>query len=279
MVVVVVLGVVHRILLDAGGDAPHQLHVRLRPAPRPPPFRPPFPPGSHAPSRLSLGAIAPLPLPLGPLPPPCPCRGSRPLSPTPWPARSPTVPRPAPCTWAPCPRPCAPFSCPGPFPAPCPESRRQLPALCPPPLLRPCSLPCVPWPAPCARSLALPLSPPVPCSAPPWLARSFPCAPSPTCWITRRASRCLCSCGSLTPGGERSGAGGRTCLVRPGGKGLGGNGFGGAGVGVGRVGVGAVLRALPAHCCCCGCRRRGACGPCGVLPQLSRRAGGRGVAG
>ena len=29
----------------------------------------------------------------------------------------------------------------------------------------------------------------------------------------------------MTPGGERSGAGGRTCRVRPGGKGLGGNGF------------------------------------------------------
>ena len=40
-------------------------------------------------------------------------------------------------------------------------------------------------------------------------------------------SRCLCSCGSVTPGGERSGAGGRTCRVRPGGKGLGGNGSGG----------------------------------------------------
>ena len=38
----------------------------------------------------------------------------------------------------------------------------------------------------------------------------------------RRASRCLCSCGTVTPGGERSGAGGRTCRARPGGKGLGG---------------------------------------------------------
>ena len=40
-------------------------------------------------------------------------------------------------------------------------------------------------------------------------------------------SRCLCSCGSVTPGGERSGAGGRTCRVFPGGKGLGGNCLGG----------------------------------------------------
>ena len=31
----------------------------------------------------------------------------------------------------------------------------------------------------------------------------------------------------MTPGGERSGAGGRTCRARPGGKGLGGNGLGG----------------------------------------------------
>ena len=31
----------------------------------------------------------------------------------------------------------------------------------------------------------------------------------------------------MTPGGESSGAGGRTCRVRPGGKGLGGNGLGG----------------------------------------------------
>ena len=84
----------------------------------------------------------------------------------------------------------------------------------------------MPWPAPCARSWALPLSPPVPRTALPWLARSSACAPSPS-WITRRASRCLCSCGSVTPGGERSGAGGRTCRARPRGKGLGGNGLGG----------------------------------------------------
>ena len=69
VVVVVVVGdVVRRHLLDAGGDAPHQLHVRLRgrPAPRPPPFDPPCPPGSHAPSRLSLGARGALALALGP---------------------------------------------------------------------------------------------------------------------------------------------------------------------------------------------------------------------
>ena len=229
VVVVVVVSMVRRHLLDAGGDAPHRLHVRLRgrPAPRPPPFGPPSPPGSHAPSRLSLGARGTLALALGPLPASCPCRGSRPLSPRPWSARSPTVARPASCTWAPCPRPCAPFQCPRPFLAPCPESRRPLPALCPPPLLRPCSLPRVPWPAPCARSWALPLLPPVPRSALPWLARSSACAPSPPTWSTRRASCCLCSCGSVTPGGERSGAGGRTCRAGPGGKSFGVNGLGG----------------------------------------------------
>ena len=51
VVVVVVVGVVRRHLLDAGGDAPHRLHVRLRgrPAPRPPPFRPAVPPGLPCP--------------------------------------------------------------------------------------------------------------------------------------------------------------------------------------------------------------------------------------
>ena len=227
VVVVLVVGMVCRHLLDAGGmhltgctsgcgGAPLPAPLPLaRPPPRAPMPRPACP----------FGPVAPLPLPLGPLPAPCPCRGSPSLSPTPWPARSPTIPRPAPCTWAPCPRPCAPFPCPGPVPAPCPESRRPLLALCPPPLLRPCSLPRVPWPAPCARSWALPLSPPVPRSALPWLARSSACAPSPPSWITRRASRCLCSCGSVTPGGEHSGAGGRTCRAHPGGKGLGGNGL------------------------------------------------------
>ena len=66
--VVVVVGVVRRHLLDAGGDAPHRLHVQLRghPAPRPPPLGPPFPPGSHARSCLSLGARGALAFALGP---------------------------------------------------------------------------------------------------------------------------------------------------------------------------------------------------------------------
>ena len=230
VVVVVVVGVVRRHLLDAEGDAPHRLHVRPRgrPAPRPPPFDPPSPPGSDASFCLFLwDPWRPCPCPWTPFRHPALAVGPAPCHPRPWPARSPTVPRPIPCTWAPCPRPCAPFPCPGPFPAPCPESRRPLPAPCPPPLLRPCSPPRVPWPAPCACSWALPLSPPVPRSAPPWLVRSSACAPSRPSWITRRASPFLCSCGSVWPGGERSGAGGRTCRVRPGGKGLGGNGLGG----------------------------------------------------
>ena len=50
VVVVVVVGVVRRHLLDAGGDAPHRLHIQLRgcPAPRSPPFAPPSPRGSRA---------------------------------------------------------------------------------------------------------------------------------------------------------------------------------------------------------------------------------------
>ena len=187
VVVVVVVGVVRRHLLDAGGDAPHRLHVRLRgrPAPRPPPFVPPSPPGSHAPSCLSPGAHSALALALGSLASP---NASVPLSlpwvsppvthalactagaralpvPVPVPLAAPALahrPSSAPCApwppaWAPCSRLCAPFPCPGPFPAPCPMSRRPLPALCPPPLLlalaprpclRPCSLTRVPWPAP-----------------------------------------------------------------------------------------------------------------------------------
>ena len=68
MVVVVVVGVVRRHLLEAGGDAPHRLHVQLRgrPTPRPPSFDPPSPGGSYAPSRLSLGARGALALALGP---------------------------------------------------------------------------------------------------------------------------------------------------------------------------------------------------------------------
>ena len=74
MVVVVVVGVVRRHLLDAGGDAPHRLHARLwgRPAPRPSPFAPPSPQGSNAPSCLSSRPHGALALALGSLPRPHP---------------------------------------------------------------------------------------------------------------------------------------------------------------------------------------------------------------
>ena len=91
VVVVVVVGVVCRHLLDAGRDAPHRLHVRLRgrPALCPPPFAPPSPLGSHAPSCLSLGARGALvlalwplfsPLPVSRVPPPVPHALARSLS-------------------------------------------------------------------------------------------------------------------------------------------------------------------------------------------------------
>ena len=82
VVVVVVVGMVRRHMLDAGGDAPHRLHVQLRgrPAARPPPFAPPSPPGSHAPSCLSPGAHGALALALGSLSAP---QDSVPLS-VPW---------------------------------------------------------------------------------------------------------------------------------------------------------------------------------------------------
>ena len=91
VVVVVVVGVVCRHLLDAGGDAPDRLHVRLRgrPALCPPPFVPSSPLGSHAPSRLSLGARGALalalwprsrPLPVSRVPPPVPHALARPLT-------------------------------------------------------------------------------------------------------------------------------------------------------------------------------------------------------
>ena len=196
VVVVVVVGVMRRHLLDAGGDAPHRLPVRLRgcPAPRPPPFDPPSPPGSHAPSRLSLGDCGALALALGP---PSGPHASVPL-PVPWVLPPVThalagllVHRPSLSSMhlGALPEPLRALPVPWPLPgSPRPVSRRPLPALCPPPLLlasvprpclRPCSLPRVPWPAPCACPWALPLLPPVPRSALPWLARSSACAPSP----------------------------------------------------------------------------------------------------
>ena len=229
VVVVVVVGVQRRHLLDAGGDAPHWLHVRLRGRPAPPPLcltRPP--------------PWAPMPrpaCPLGPSGAPALALGP-PSGPLPVPWVPPPVTQALACPLSHClslcylhlgalPAPLRAFLCPGSFPAPCPESRRPLPALCPPQLLRPCSLPRVPWPAPCACSWALPLSPPVPRSAHPRLARSSACALSPPSWITRRASRCLCSCGSVTPAASARAPGGGRAASAPGGRAWGGTAWGG----------------------------------------------------
>ena len=198
----------------------------------------------------SLSA-APLPVLLTPVSFPCPC-------PCPWLChRRLTTPWPAPCAplplaLEPCLCPCvspralllAPvsFPCPCPFPALCPASRRLLltlwPAPCayPPPLplpLVPCpcpclfSLSCASWPVPCVRPWALLLSPPVPRSALVWPV-PCPCrALSPPSWITRRASRCRGSRGSVTPGGVRVGAGRRTGRDVPLGKAASGRYFSG----------------------------------------------------
>ena len=91
--VVVVVGAVCQHLLDAGGDAPHRLHVRQRgrPAPRPPPFALPSPRGSRAPSCLSPGTRGTLVLALGSL------LGPHAFVPVSAPWVPPTV------TWRPCP--------------------------------------------------------------------------------------------------------------------------------------------------------------------------------
>ena len=122
VVVVVVVGVVHRHLLDAGGDAPHRLDIRLRgcPAPHPSPYALPVPPGPTPRPACPRRPTLPFPsLPLGLLPgpnpwlgrtpaplPSGPCRGSRPLSPASLPAPLTPVsfPRPCPCPLL-CPRP------------------------------------------------------------------------------------------------------------------------------------------------------------------------------
>ena len=68
-----VVGVVHRHLLDTGWDTLHRLDVRLRgcPAPLPSPCALPFPPRCRAPSCLPPAAPVTLPL-LAPGPPPGP---------------------------------------------------------------------------------------------------------------------------------------------------------------------------------------------------------------
>ena len=242
MVVVVLVGVVRRHLLDAGGDAPHRLHVRLRgrPARRIPPFDPPSPPGSHAPSHLSLGARGALALALGP---PSGPHTSVPL-PVPW------VPRPVThalaCLLAHRPslpsmhlgalppplraRP-MPWPLPGSLPCVAPSAARALspsaaaglgaPSVFAPLLLAACAL---------ARSLRVPLgtSPVASC-----LLLRAPVAGTQLC-LRAVPSSLDHAPGVPLPlqlrqraGDGRSGARGRTCRVRPGGKGLGGNGSGG----------------------------------------------------
>ena len=121
--------------------------------------------------------------------------------------------------------------------APVPVPAIQLPALCPSSLPLdsvPCSrrrtrsLPRAPRPTPCVWPWALPVSPPAPRLALPLPAPRAACALFPPSRITRRASCCRRSRGSVTPGGVRSGAGGRMGRGQPVGKAaLGGYGFGG----------------------------------------------------
>ena len=92
VVVVVVVGVVRRHLLDAGGDAPHRLHVRLRgrPAPRPPPVRPALPPGLPCPvPPVPRGPRRPCPCPWAPFRPPARAVGPAPCPPRPGPPSRP----------------------------------------------------------------------------------------------------------------------------------------------------------------------------------------------
>ena len=257
VVVVMVVGVVRRHLLDAGGDAPHRSYVRLRgrPAPCPPPSAPPSPRGSCAPSCLSPGAHVAFALALGSLPgphafvplstpsapPTVTCALARTAS-----ARILPVPLPMPLA-APTFADCAPLHS-------MPSVAACLGALLPPlrflpvPLPFPCSLPRVlpsaaralspsaaaglcalPTPLPlllaaCSKACPLHLSlgtSPVgsrPRSAFPLPAPCPACELFPPSRITRQASCCHRSCGSVTPGGGRSGAGGRTGRGRPVGK-------------------------------------------------------------
>ena len=259
LVVVVVVGVVCQHLLDAGGDASHRLHVRLwgRPAPRPRPFAPPSPPwllcpvlsvpGAHGTLALAHGSLpgpnAPVPLsvPWVPLPVThalaCTIGARAHPVPVPMPLAAPTLADRAPLRrmrsvaarlrTLVAPLRVLPVRLPlhGSLSRVAPSAARALSpsaaaGLGALPVFLPSLL------AVCA--LACPLSPPVPRNALLWTAPCPACAPSPPSRITRRASCCCRSCGSVTPGGERSGAGGRTCRVRPEGKAAsGGYRFGG----------------------------------------------------
>ena len=91
----------------------------------------------------------------------------------------------------------------------------------------PRSLPRAPRPIPCVCPWAPRLSPRISRAALLWPVPWPACAPSPPSRITRRASCCRRSCGSVTPGGVRMAAGGRTGRGLPSGKApLGGYGLG-----------------------------------------------------
>ena len=147
VVVVLVVGVVCRHLLDAGGDAPHRLHVRLRgrSALCPPLFAPPSSLGSHAPSRLSLGARGALALALGPLSSPMPVSRVRPLVPHALARALSHPPSSCPLHLGSLPAPLSALPVPWPFPAPCPCRGSRLPSTTPWPARSPTS----PRPAPC----------------------------------------------------------------------------------------------------------------------------------
>ena len=268
VVVVVVVGVVRRHLLDAGRDAPHRLYVRLRghPAPHPPPFAPPPPPRLRCPVlSVPLVPMLPLPLPLGPfpapvlffslptpwVPPTVTCALARTASarilplPVPMPLAAPTfadraalhpmrsvaarlgallallrvlpVSLPFPCSVS--------HVVPSTARTLSPASAAGLSALPTPSpsLLAACAQAC-----PLCLPFGIPLSTPAPRSALPWPAPCPACALFPPSRITRRAFCCRRSCGSATPGGIHSGAGGQTGRRCPVGKAaLGGYGLGG----------------------------------------------------
>ena len=263
VVVVVVVGVVRRHLLHAGGDALHRLHVRVwgRLALRPSPFL--FVPLSV------LRVLRPVTCALA-----CPA-GARILPGlVSMPLAAPTL---AECA--------------------SPHSMRSVAARLGA-LLRPLralpgpvpflgSLSCVVPPAACA------LSPPaaaglgtLPALSPTLLAAcaqvcplrlSLGTPPVASCPLPRLRTVCPFldrAPGVLLPpqlrqpdaGPQTLGCRGADVPRPPRREGLRGKRLVGAGVGVDGVGVGAVLGALPTHCCCCGGRRRGALGPHGVCP-------------
>ena len=205
---VVVVGVVRRHLLDAGGDAPHCLGLRLwgLPAPLPSPFALPLPCRAWAPSSLPAEAhLAPPLLASGSLPCPRPLAPVRPLPPAQLPVSG--VPPSAPHALAfsvRLPFPAAAFACVLPAPLPVslavycvrPSAARALafPVRLPSPAAAcACALPVPLSPSAAASALAVALTPP-PFAA----ARAFAhpwCLPSSSAachlpMVALRPSRC-----------------------------------------------------------------------------------------